>query len=131
MIVQEFTAIVRMQFADREREPRENAPKAALHRALTAPKHGHAFAPAGGHVDHLERVDVVAARLGTAMMHQVDLKMAWHGFVPGDCPHGNAAHHAISLFGAAARQARRTWMKRVSRRWTLATLMWCNPCVLI
>jgi hypothetical protein len=52
-------------------------------------------------------VDVVAARLGTAMMHQVDLKMARHGFIPGDCPHGNAARHAIGLFGAAARQARR------------------------
>jgi len=123
LVVQELAAIIGMQFAHGEREVCQNAPNAAFHRPLTAPEHSHAFAPAGRHINHLERVDVVALRLRTTVMHQIDFKMP-----------GVASCHAIMRTGmpratrlacSEPRQGKRgvSWPKRVSRSWTLATLM--------
>ena len=41
------------------------------------------FTPTGQHIDKLDCTDEMAVFIRHAMMHQIDLKMSWLGFLPG------------------------------------------------
>jgi hypothetical protein len=54
MVIEELTAIVRMELPHRERQAVQNVPKSIFHNQVTASQGGATLTPAAGHIDHLQ-----------------------------------------------------------------------------
>jgi hypothetical protein len=91
-----------MQFQDSKGQARLAAPKAVGHDQVAAAQHRRAFAPAGGHIDHLQRMHILPIGTRTRVVDQVNFEMSWLALVPGNRPGGDVARQAREL-------ARRAW----------------------
>src|SRR5712692_8083689 len=105
MVVEKFRPIVGMHFDDGERDTLENAPKASLHGLIPASQHHDPLAPAGGHINHLKGMAVLASAALPAMMHQIGLAVPRLADVPRDAFHGNPFADLVRSFWPTARQA--------------------------
>src|SRR5438876_1052106 len=102
MVVEEFTAIVRMQFMDGKRHALKNVAKSGLHGALPATQDGHSLTPARCHIHHLQTMQVISGGRFSTMMHQIHLKMTRLLHVPGDSSHRHPFGHLIGTLRAFA-----------------------------
>ena len=103
--VEELGAVVGMDLADGEGQTVVKHLEGIVHDHAPAAQHGIAFAPAGGDIDHLQRVDVVSHSIWAAVMHQIDLQVAGFLFIPGDAPHGDGGKNLRFACRRSAGQA--------------------------
>ncbi|MBV9280645.1 MAG: hypothetical protein JOZ41_11225, partial [Chloroflexi bacterium] len=104
MGVEELAAVVGMQLLEREGQTIEHPPEAPFPGLLAPAQDRHPLAPAGGHVDQLEGVDVVPLGAPARMVDQVGLAVPRLGGVPGDAAHRDLLPHPIGLLGPAPGQ---------------------------
>src|SRR5260370_40940537 len=121
MLIEELGAIVGVQFHNGKGEPLQNAPKALLHRRLSASQDGHPLAPARRHVDQLQAMPILAQCALSSMMHQVGLEVSGLAGVPRDAFHRHLLSQLVRAFGPFARCLR-------SRRVMVASLICPNCC---
>jgi len=93
--IEELEAVVGVEFQDGERQAGQETLERVLHDQETAAQDGDPFAPAGGHIDQLERVGVLASGGGATMVDQVDFEMAGIGQVPGQAAGGDRAGQEV------------------------------------
>jgi len=106
MVVEELAAVVGVDLQEREGEAGQDLTEAVLHDAVAAAQDGDPFAPAGGDVDHLGGADILAGGVRAAVVDEVDLEVAWGGFISGDTAHRDGLGEGAALAGSGAGQAR-------------------------
>src|SRR5262249_40879637 len=77
MVIEEFGAIIGMQFFHRKRQALQDAAEPALHRLLAFAQDGYPLTPASCHIYHLQRKGVDAIAAFPTVLDQVNFKMAW------------------------------------------------------
>ena len=101
--VEELTTVVGMALQNGEGQPGQDALEGILpqghrdgaHDGATVAKDGNPFAPAGGHVDQLERVDVLPGGGIPRIMDQVGFEMAGLWELPGQAASGDRPDQGV------------------------------------
>src|SRR5713226_4731731 len=105
MVIEELTAIIRMQFLERERQALQKVLKAAFHRSLSASQHRRALTPARGPIDELDGMTMHPCRTFAAVIDQIDLEVPWFAHIPRNATHRHPLGGGIGSLGSFLGQA--------------------------
>jgi hypothetical protein len=109
-VVEEFFAIIGMGFEDRKGQAGLDTREAIPDHQTTATENGHAFAPTGGDIRHLQGMHVLPAGGDATVMDQIGLpgqtartgEVTWVGLIEGNALDGNLTQPCPRRFGHAA-----------------------------
>jgi len=76
-----------MELHDLKGHTMEDAVEGVAHDTVATSKNGSQLTPTGGHVHHLQRMDVLPLGGSPTVMHQVHLKVPRMLLIPGDATH--------------------------------------------
>jgi hypothetical protein len=100
MPIEELGAIVEMDLLDGKGQAVAENTEGVHHDRTALAQNGASFAPAGGHIDHLEGVDKVTFGAGARVKDQIRLKVPRFSLIPADDLHG---HSLLDLVGSRRR----------------------------
>ena len=113
VVVKELGPVIRMELFDRKGQPIQHSLEPCLHTRsghfcrLTPSQYSSPFAPAGGYINELECMHIVASGTPTRMMDQIRFKVPRFVHIPRNTLHRYRLAYLIGLLRAASGQAGR------------------------
>src|SRR4030042_10362 len=106
MVTHELGAVVGVDLVHWEGQARKAAAEAIAGYPVAAPQDGGWLDPAGSHINHLQRMQILPGSTGATMVHQVHLKVPGLSDLPRDTSDRNLGLHCAVRRRGPARPAR-------------------------